>query len=257
MRNTEIRQVGIHKLRQYTDPVTYQSLYNIFEKEKMDVRGAVADLLADQRNDEADTVLTWGAIFDKDKEFRAAVAQRLNRRIAENNGKATPRIQSVIAEGLKGGDNDQLASAAKLAQTLNLVDAIPMLISAQLGGQGGVVGGGGGGADTSLAWILVGTQTAFVSDLTPVVGDSAVAFDPTVSVITEGTYVRVIDAVVVTYRVDVHNALIGLSSHAWGQPTDQFGWDNPRWRAWYQDEFKPYWAAKLEDERKKADRGRV
>lgn len=258
MRNTEIRQAGIHKLRQYTDPVTYQSLYKIFEKEKMDVRGAVADLLVDQRNDEADTVLTWGAVFDKDKEFRVAASERLNRRIAENNGKATARIQSVIAEGLKTGNNDELASAAKLAQTLNLVEAIPMLISAQLGGQGSTVGGGGGGgADTSLAWILVGSQTAFVSDLTPVVGDSAVAFDPTVSVITEGTYLRVIDAVVVTYRVDVHNALIGLSTHAWGQPTGQFGWDNPKWRAWYENDFKPYWAARQEEEKKKADRGRV
>ena len=56
MRNTEIRQAGISKLRRYTDPVTYQSLYKIFEKEKMDVRTAVADLLADQQNDEADTV---------------------------------------------------------------------------------------------------------------------------------------------------------------------------------------------------------
>jgi len=35
---------------------------------------------------------------------------------------------------------------------------------------------------------------AFVSDLQPVVGNSAVAFDPTVSVITDGTFLRVIDA---------------------------------------------------------------
>jgi general secretion pathway protein D len=34
--------------------------------------------------------------------------------------------------------------------------------------------------------IYVATQTAFVSDLQPVVGDSAVGFDPTVSVVTEG-----------------------------------------------------------------------
>lgn len=37
-----------------------------------------------------------------------------------------------------------------------------------------------------IANIYVATQTAFVSDLEPIVGDSAVGFDPTVDVVTEG-----------------------------------------------------------------------
>jgi hypothetical protein len=72
------------------------------------------------------------------------------------------------------------------------------------------------------------------------VGDSAVAFDPTISVITEGTILRVIDAVVVTYRYEVHNALVGLASQGWGRPTDHLGFDNAAWRKWYADEFVPY-----------------
>lgn len=243
IRNTEIRQIGITKLRNYTQPVLYPSLLKIFKNEGMDVRGAVLDILADQANDEADTVLTWAAVFDEHAEFRAAAAERLSRRLAESKGGATPRIKSVIAEGLRAGTNDEMSAAAKLAGVLDLVEAIPMLISAQLGG-GAAVGGGGNQGNTSLAWILVGTQQAFVSDLTPVVGDSAVAFDPQVSVVTEGTYLRVIDAHVVTYRMDVHSALVGLSSKAWGKSTKEFGFDQPRWRSWYTDEFKPFWAAK-------------
>jgi hypothetical protein len=242
MRNTEIRQSGLHKLRTYTDPVLYPSLLKIFAKEKMDVRGTILDMLADGKNDEADATLTWGAIFDDSREFRDAAAQRLMRRIKDNGGEATARIKSVIAEGLKQDKtDDELAAAAHLAQTLKLYEALPMLISAQLGGQQQVVGGGNdGGGETSLAWILVGTQTAFVADLTPVVGDSAVAFDPTIGVVTEGTYIRVIDAVVVTYRYEVHNALVGLSSAGWGKPTNYLGFDNPAWRKWYNDEFVPY-----------------
>ena len=254
MRNTEIRQIGISKLRKYTDPVLYPSLLKIFAREKMDVRGAVLDILADQKDDEADTTLAWGAIFDKDKEFRDAAAVRLHRRITENGGVATDRMKTVIAQGLNSDQDDELAVAAGLCQTLKLFEAIPLLISKQLGGGGAAVGGGGGGqgADTSLAWILVGTQTAYVSDLQPVVGDNAVGFDPELSVITEGTYLRVIDAVVVTYRTEVHNALVGLSSEAWDRPTGYLGWDNPAWRKWYTDEFKPYLAQKQAEAAQKA-----
>jgi len=241
MRNVEIRQAGLSKLRTYTDPVIYPSLIKIFEGEGADVRGAIVDMLADQGTDEADTTLTWIGVFGKSKEFRIAAAERLKRRVKDNGG-PTERIKTVVAQGLQPGNtNDELASAANLANTLNLVEAIPMLISAQAGGTVTRTGGSGEGA---LAWIMVGTQTAFVSDLTPVVGDSAVAFDPTISVITEGTYLRVIDAVVVTYRTEVHYSLIELSSRAWGQPTDRFGWDGDRWRKWYTEEFVPFWEAK-------------
>lgn len=239
IRNTEIRQAGIAKLRQYTDPVIYPSLIKIFGREEMDVRTAILDMLADARNDEADTTLTWSAIFDRDPKYRDAAATRLQRRMSENGGQPTPRIKSVIAEGLKSPLDDELKAAAQLADTLSLYEAIPMLISAQLGG-GTTVGSAGGGGDEALAYILVGTQTAFVSDLEPVVGDSAVAFDPQLSVITEGTVLRVIDATVVTYRTEVHNALVRMSSRAWGRSTEHLGWDIPAWRRWYAEEFVPH-----------------
>ena len=245
IRNTEIRQIGIHKLRAYTQPVLYESLLKIFKGEGMDVRGAVLDILADQKNDEADTVLTWGAIFDDSKEFREAAQKRLQRRIHEDGVTATARIKSVIAEGLRTGTQEELGAAAQLAAGLGIVEAIPMLISAQLGGT--VTGqGGGDNNEHSLAWIEIGTQQAYVSDLTPVVGDSAVGFDPTVSVVTDGVVLRVIDAVVITYLYDVHNALVDLSSKAWGQSTYKLGFDQPAWRKWYTEEFLPDQAKKAE-----------
>jgi hypothetical protein len=171
--------------------------------------------------------------------------KRLQRRIREDGVTATARIKSVIAEGLRTGTNDELGAAAQLASGLGLVEAIPMLISAQLGG---TVAGQGGrdNNEHSLAWIEIGTQQAFISGLTPVVGNSAVGFDPQVSVVTDGVVLRVIDAVVITYLYDVHNSLVDLSSKAWGRPTDKLGFDIPAWRKWYTEEFLPDQAKKAE-----------
>src|SRR4051812_41452522 len=71
-KKTDIRQAGILKLRQYTDPVVFPSLYRMFEREGADVRYAILDHLADQKHDEADTVIAWGAVFDKDPGYRSA-----------------------------------------------------------------------------------------------------------------------------------------------------------------------------------------
>ncbi len=239
MRNVAIRQAGIDKLRSYTDPAIFPSLLEIFQREKDDVRHAILDHLASLRTDEADTTLCWAAVFDRNPAIREGAAAQVVRRARESGG-PSERIRTVIAEGFRRNRDAEVIAAARLAQSLRLAEAIPALINAQVQQVAQI---GGGYDDSSLGYIMVGTQQAFVSDLTPVVGDSAVAFDPTVAVVTEGVYLRVLDAVVVTYRVEVNNALIGLSSDLWGRPTNRLGWDQEAWREWYTKEFKPYWAA--------------
>lgn len=235
-KNTEMRQVGIAELRKYDDPAVYPLFIELFKDEDPDVRGAVLDHLCDLHNDAADATVAWSAVFDKDKKFRAQAAERVVKRA--ENAEVSYRVKSVIATGLRSKKDDTVAAAAHLAQVLKLYEAIPMLINAQTVGGGG---GNGQGDDSALAYILIGQQVAFVSDLQPVVGDNAVAFDPTVGVVTDGVILRVIDAYVITYRVDVHNALTALSSEGWGgQPTTQFGWDNKKWQEWYTTEFVPY-----------------
>ncbi|MEX2219031.1 MAG: hypothetical protein WD749_09750 [Phycisphaerales bacterium] len=238
-RKTDIRQAGIIKLREFTDPVIYPSLLKLFERDGEDVRLAILDHLAELKNDRADTTIAWAAVFDKDKAHRAEAAKRLVRRMGEA-GAVNHGVKSVVAEGLRSSRNDEIASAAGLVEGLRLLEAIPMLINAQIGG--GTTVGTGQGGDTSLAWILVGTQQAFVADLTPVIGDSAVAFDPTIGVVTEGVVLRVIDANVITYRTEVHYALVRTTSEAWGKPTGHMGWDNRQWHRWYTEEFKPHLA---------------
>lgn len=239
MRNQELRQIGIAKVRDYTDPVIYPDLLEIFAREKEDVRTAILDHLFDQKNDQADATLAWAAMYDKQEWFRAAALERIHRRTDEVGG-VPERVQWAIAGGLKQRDPEDMGKAADLAADLRLFEAIPMLINLQVQGSGvGVGGGSSPGGD--LAYIFVGTQQAFVSDLQPVVGDSAVGFDPELSVATDGTVMRVQSASVITYRTVVHNALVRLADAGWdGRSTASLGYDKQKWRDWYIREFAPH-----------------
>ncbi|HYE60432.1 MAG TPA: hypothetical protein VD997_00420 [Phycisphaerales bacterium] len=249
IKKTDIRQEGILKLREYTDPALFPVLVEVFEREDYDVRSAVLDIFADSATPEGDTTLTWIGIFDKSPEVRSAAIQRLNKRIKQEGG--TPDgVRLVTFEGIRSGETAAMASAANLAVQLNMFEAIPWMIAGQVqfGGSGAGQGGGGGGGDGNrngaLAWILVGTQTAYVSDLTPVVGPNAVAFDPQLAVVTEGVILRVLDAAVVSYNLDLNNGLKRLASQGMDGKTVDFGWDVLAWQDWYAKEFKPYRAQK-------------
>lgn len=240
MRKTEIRQAGIARLREFRDPAGFPSLIKVFAKEQDDVRHAVLDLLALDKGDAGDASLAWIAVHDDSTAYRGEATKRLlERREAWTGNGAPPGVQSIIAEALKTDSNKTLLAAAQLAEALSIWQAIPMIAMAQVGSGPAASSGSGGDPGTSLAYILVGNQTAFVSNLTPVVGNSAVAFDPTVGVITEGVVLRVIDAAVITYRVEVHQSLVRLSSNAWGRSTADLGWDQNKWRSWWKDEFLP------------------
>lgn len=239
VRNTEMRQLGIIQLREYTDPAIFPSLIKIFGDEGADVRNALLDHFRDLKSDEADASIAWVAVFAKDKDFRSAATTRLADRTRET-GEVTNRVKWVVSLGLRDRANDSVAAAAQLAQQLQLYDAIPMLINAQVM-QGSGPSRADDGGEPALAYILVGTQQAYVQQLTPVVGDNAVAFNPQLGVVTNGVVLRVIDAVVITYRTEVNAALIGLSTQGWGgQSTAGLGWDQKAWRTWYTKDFLPY-----------------
>ncbi len=260
IKRVDIRQEGLAKLRTYTEPSIFASLIEIFKNDADDVRTAVLDIFSDSKSDSGDAALAWVAMTDRDTHMKAAALDRLQRRLAEVGG-VSDRINLVVLKGLQSGDEKQIAAAADLAGNIGLYEVIPWLITAQLGRSGGGSGGGGSAQNQGdLAFILIGQQTAFISDLEPVVSESAVAFDPQVSVVTEGVLLRVSDAVVTTYRTEVHNSLVGLSSRYTGRPTIGMGWDQDKWWKWYQDEFLPLKksraAEKAAAEKSKADEKR-
>lgn len=243
IKKVEIRQEGIALLRAYTEPLIFPALVKIFERERHDVRTAILDHLVDQGSEEADVTLAWIAAFDRDEVIRHASLERLQGRM--NGGAVPERIKFMILQALRSGSDSKMNGAAELAESLKLFDAIPWLISAQFGGPG--TGGGGGTPEPrgDLAYIVIGSQTAFVSDLTPIVSDSAVAFDPTLSTLTTGVILRIQDAYVTTYRTIIQTVLVNMSSEAWGQSTEGLGYDGGKWWNWYRQDYLPYVGAKL------------
>ena len=239
----DLRQIGLSKIREYADqPDLYPVLLEIFGRENDEVRGAVLDVLMEQDSPEGDIALAWTAIHDRDPWMREQSLNRLKARVDENHGKVDQGIAYIVAHRLLEGDERYLVRAASIADNLSIVQVIPHLIQAQAGGGGG---GGGGNRVGDKAWILIGRQVGFVSDLQPVVADSAVGFDPTIDVITEGVILRVQDGVVVTYRSEIQVPLRRLGSRAIGYDMAQrrFGYDQEKWWTWYWDELVPTLAA--------------
>jgi hypothetical protein len=237
IRNQTIRQEGILQLREFTDPALFPSMVELFKREGVDVRTAIMDQFKDSRTGEGDTCLTWMGVFDTEAEVRTAAINRLKERIKQEDGKIPDTVKYVCYEGIRSGKESAMAASAQLINNLNIIDAIPWLIAGQLQGGSQVAGIGPNERTGALAWIMVGTQIAFVSDLTPVVGPSAVAFDPQLSVITEGVLLRVLDAAVFAYNVDLNSNLIDMTSRLTGQSTRGMGWNLPAWREWYANEF--------------------
>jgi hypothetical protein len=246
----ELREAGLAKLRKFTDPAAYPLLVDNFVEESVDTRRAVLDMLLEQRAPDADTTLAWVTVFGKSESSRADANERLFAR-AGATGTYPDGAPLVVYQGLKHGTEQQRNSSAVLASGLKILEAIPWLIDAQgpsvqTAGIGNTNGGG------VLAYILVGRQVAFVSGLTPVVSDSAVAFDPQVSVATEGSLLKIGDAVVTTVSGPIHDSLIQLTSAVSGRDTTYLGYDTKKWHEWYATELRPL-LARREAERRLAE----
>jgi hypothetical protein len=233
-RHEETRQIGMYRLREYTDPVSFPAMLEVFEDSGEDVRGAVLDHLASLEDADADTTLAWAAVFGADEGWRADARDRLVSRV-DATGEVTEAMKFIVAGALLKNNEQEIVSGAEVADLLNIYEVIPHLINAQVGGGSSEAVEGNG----ALAFIVIGKQISFVSDLTPIVADSAVAFDPQLSVVTEGVILRVDDAVVVTYLPQVSRVLNRLGSSLTGQRTDGMGYDLAAWWKWHDEVYLP------------------
>ncbi|MEM7754817.1 MAG: hypothetical protein AAF297_04175 [Planctomycetota bacterium] len=238
VRNTETRQIGMRLLRAFDDPAAFELLAELFIPEGEDVRDAVLDHFAGQQTGEGDAALAWEAVYGEDEASRKAALERLGS-VASVRG-VDPLVVDVTRSGLRESATQPAVAAANVAASLKLFDLIPLVAAAQVAAQGD------GERRGDLGWILIGTQRTFVADVQPVVSDNAVAFDPQLAVISEGTLLRVSDAFVAVYRVEIHRTLIGMTGEAWGQSTAHLGYDAGAWKAWYANEFVPFLEAKAE-----------
>lgn len=271
----EVVQEGFVMLRDLVAPegvykvAAFPMLLEVFERDPIELRLQVLDLIRDSKTDEGDTTLAWAAVMSKDKAMRDAARGKLLARVSEReaahgdgmergeggaiaaDGDAMGRsvtlermrrdypvgVARVVNEGLRTRREHTMAAAADLASVLGMFEAIPGLIAGQVSGAGFGQGGAGTERTGDLAWIMIGKQRSYVADLTPIVADGAVGFDPELGVVTEGVILRVKDAAIYAYSFDVHNSLVALADTATGlsgESTASMGFDTEKWMAWWE-----------------------
>jgi hypothetical protein len=227
-RVTAIRAQGIAELREFTDPAALRPMWEELKNEKDDVRLAVLDHFA-SRGDDGQAALAWAAVYTTgadDTAIRHEAARRMTR-------PASPQVLALLDGALRSNRHTVVNNAGALAGALHALETIPLLIFTQVAQDTAETEG-------DLAWIAIQTQTAYTQSIESVVGDGAAAFVPVVGILNEGVVLRAVDAVVVSYRTDVHRSLVAMTSHDWGHSTEHLAYDPRRWWAWYNTEYVPF-----------------
>jgi hypothetical protein len=226
-----IRQEGIQKLKEFTDPASFRPMFDVLKKEKDDIRLAMLDHFA-SRDEQGHAALAHVAIHADDAPLRHEAAKRI----------PTPISKPVLREldkALRSPKHLVANNAGSLAGILNAVEAIPLLIFAQATRDAQPAEQG------DLAWIAIQTTTVYVANVTPVVGDNSGGFAPVLGVLREGVLMRVQDAFVINYRMDVHNSLVNMANAETGENTEPMGYNMREWWAWYNKVFVPKHNAKV------------
>jgi len=223
----EIREQGIELLKEFVDPAAFRSMIEELAREADDVRLAMLDHFAMQ-GAEGQAALGWVAIYDKDAAIRNEALKRMI-------SPADDPVKYLLNKAMRTKDHDVVCAAATVAGALNVIESIPLLIFAQATSTSAPAEGQG-----DLAWIAIQTQRAYVQNLIPIVGDSSAAFQPVIGVVSEGSVLRVVDAVVIEYRTPVHDSLVAMTTHDWGQPTEYLSYNIQAWWDWYNTQYVPY-----------------
>jgi len=221
----ELRRKGIEQLREFTDPAAFLPLIEELKDEQDDVRLAVLDHF-ESRGEWGQAALAWTNLHIHDPELHYETLRRIE-------GPASEPTLSVIDAALRSEDDFVANLAGRLVGHLEIYDAIPLMIHAQSETRPVRTPGDQG-------WILVGRRQVFVQALIPVIGDGSGGFIPVPGVLTEGVILRVVDAVAIIYRTEIHTTLVAMTSEDWGHSTAHLGYDVEKWRDWYNQEYLPY-----------------
>ena len=222
MRDADRRKAGLEKLAGFTDTGALFAMPFVLGDEQADVRAAMFRHLSGA-GATGQAALAWAAIHHEDEAMRSEAA-------AQIRGPSEPLVLAVIESGLRDTRHDVVNRAGLLANMIDAVQVIPLLIFSQYSSDPVR-------SEGDLAWIAIGTQQSYVQNLIPVTGNGSGAFQPVIGTVTEGVVLRVVDAVAVVYRTEVHRSLVRLSSAGWGRSTSSLGWDMAAWREWYNTEY--------------------
>jgi hypothetical protein len=216
------RAAGIEQLCEFTDPAAFRPMIEELTDTHDTVQLAVLDHFA-ACDDPGQGALAWTAIHHPDAAIRNEATMRITQ----------PPAQGVLCEldqGLRSSVHATANHAGTLAGALNVIDAIPLLLFGQVTVDEIE-------RDGDLAWIAIQTQRVYVQNVTPVTGSGSGAFQPVLGILNEGSVLRVMDAVAVFYRTEIHTALVNMTSAELGESTAEMGYDPRAWWQWYNTQF--------------------
>ncbi|MBX3356697.1 MAG: hypothetical protein KF724_13460 [Phycisphaeraceae bacterium] len=219
------REAGMNALRAMNDPASFEPLIQAFSRAAPWARLALLDHFA-ECGAEGQAALAFIAITDRDPAQRAAATERIRRPVCD-------AALRVIDAALRHTTHDIVNSAGALAGNLNVLAAIPPMIFGQVADDPVRRGG-------DLAWIAIGTTKTYVANVVPIVGDNSGAFAPVIGAVYEGVVLRVQDAVAYSYRTDLHEALVSMTSADFGESTAHLGYDMRAWWQWFNEEYVPF-----------------
>lgn len=221
----EQRAKGIASLRTFTDPASFRPMLQGLSREAPDVKRGMLEHFASQ-GDAGQAAIALAAIHDPDKNFRHEATSKLRRPAADS-------VIRVVDDSLRDTKHEAVNNAGLLAGNLNILSAIPPMIFAQVTDDAVPSGG-------DLAWIAVGTTKTYVANVVPIVGDNSGAFAPVIGSIVEGVVFRVQDAVAYSYRSDLHESLVAMTTADFGESTESLGYDMRAWWSWFNTRYVPF-----------------
>ncbi len=238
LKNEKAVRNGLAELAEFTDPAAFQPMLEVFADSPEPILLAIFDQLAAQ-GPYGLAALSGYVIQnagDKAEDRELALCNEATMLLSEQlKDTATPApVLQVLDSGLRNPAHQIANNAGALAGAMNAVETIPLLIFAQAT-QDNVNQQTG-----DLAWIAIQTQTVYVSNVQPVVGDDSGAFQPVLGVLSEGVVLRVWDAVAINYRTYIHRSLVAMTTHEWGESTEYLAYDMRAWWHWYNTEFVPF-----------------
>ena len=224
-RAAEIRAEGVAGFAAFTTAPQLLALADALRQEQDDARLALLDHLA-RHGSAGQAALAELAIRGGDAGIRGEALRRLTR-------PPDAGALAVLDEALRESRHAIVDEAGVVAAHLEAVEAIPLLIFAQLAVDRVPRGGGGGGT------IAIGTLTSYVANVVPVVSGRIRTVQPIPGLITTGVSMQVRDSVVFTYRSGVHSALVGLVALHHGEDLSRLGYDPRAWWVWFNEVLVP------------------
>ncbi len=249
-----VAQAGVAELERTlkasANPRKYAVALDVFRRSDARARSALLEVMAQDGSDGALGALAFLSCREDEAYGERATALLIER---AETARKSPSVLWVVQRMLAQPHVPTASRAAGLVDAIDLIDAVPMLIVTQtFSHDDGRSQSLGTAEDIQVKEDAVERELWFGIRLAPPVYETLEGRSGIIDY--ERVYTsprmprdyskRASHQQTDFYRGEVHDALIEVTTRAWGQSTEYLGWDVELWKKWYIEEFQPAMLAK-------------